>query len=64
MPEKDASCWIKKAEEARTRAGEMHDQFAIRTMLDIAARYDSMAEQIEARSVRGPTRSDTQGPRR
>ena len=55
MPERSADYWLKKAEEARTRAAGMHSQDAIDTMLDIAARYDAMAQQAE--EVRARTKS-------
>jgi hypothetical protein len=41
-----------KAEEARTRASDLHDPNAIATMLDIAVRYDAMARQSAAREAR------------
>ncbi len=52
MPERNARYWRMKAEEARTRASGMHDESARDTMLDIANRYDAMAQQAEGREVR------------
>jgi hypothetical protein len=46
-----------KAEEARTPASGMHDPDAIATMLDIAAKYDAMAQQAEGREVRARTKT-------
>ena len=46
-----AKYWEIRAEEARTRASEMHDSAAIATMLDIALRYDRMARRIAERSA-------------
>jgi hypothetical protein len=41
--------WRVRAEEARIRAGDMHDPEAISTMLGIALRYELMAQRIAER---------------
>jgi len=41
--------WRKRAEEARTIAEVMTDNFARETMLDIARQYDELAERAEKR---------------
>ena len=58
MPERTAEYWLKKAEEARTRADEMRDPAAIESMLDIASKYDVMAQRAEGRQVRTKTNPD------
>jgi hypothetical protein len=55
LPERNAEYWLKKAEEARTRADGMHDPVAIESMLDIASKYDVMAQRAEGRQVRTQT---------
>ena len=42
--------WRDRAEEARTRAGEMTDVGARNLMLNIAESYERMAERAENRS--------------
>ncbi len=58
MPERSAEYWLKKAEDARSRADEMHDPAAIEGMLDIASMYDVMAQRAEGRQVRTRTNPD------
>jgi len=41
--------WHERAEEARTRAEEMHDSQAKLTMLNIAAMYERMADRAANR---------------
>jgi hypothetical protein len=53
--ERTAQYWLDKAEEARTRAAGMHDPSARDTMLDIAAKYDVMAQRAEGRGARTKT---------
>jgi hypothetical protein len=62
VPERNAAYWLMKAEEARTRADRMHDPGAMASMLDIAARYDVMAQQAEGREVRARTRARKGSP--
>jgi hypothetical protein len=50
----DPKHWRNRAEEARTRAGEMSDPVAKRQMLGIARGYERLAERAEERS-RGAT---------
>jgi hypothetical protein len=50
-----------KAEEARARGDQMHDPGARQTLLDIAARYDAMAQQAEGREVRARTKLTKRG---
>lgn len=57
MPERNAPYWRMKADEARRRATGMHDESAKETMLDIANRYDAMAQQAEGREVRARTKT-------
>jgi hypothetical protein len=38
VSERDPAYWLRKAEEARTRADHMHDASAKKTFLDIAAK--------------------------
>lgn len=61
MLERNAAYWLRKAEEARTRADGMHDRSAKETLLDIAARYDLMAQRAEKREV--PARTTAKKPR-
>ena len=52
MPEKlelSAEYWRKRAEEARTIAEMITDNFARETMFDIARQYDELAERAERR---------------
>jgi hypothetical protein len=53
--------WLQKAEEARARADELHDPAARESMLDIAAKYDVMAQHAEGREVRARTRAEKGG---
>jgi hypothetical protein len=61
VAERDAAYWLKKAEEARTRASGMHNADAVATMQDIAARYEAMAQQAEGREVRARTKQTKPG---
>jgi len=61
VPERNAAYWIMKAEEARARGDQMHDPGARQTLLDIAARYDAMAQQAEGREVRARTKLTKRG---
>lgn len=45
----DPNYWYARADEARARAEEMHDEHARRTMLQIAKMYSGMALRIEVR---------------
>jgi hypothetical protein len=58
LTERTAEYWLRKAEEARTRAAGMHDPSARDTMLDIAAKYDVMAQRAEGREARARTTTD------
>jgi hypothetical protein len=49
-PTDDPKHWRNRAEEARTRAGEMNDPEAKRQMLGIARGYERLAERAEERS--------------
>ena len=60
LSEQTAAYWLQKAERARTRADEQHDDTARATMLDVAAKYDTMAQQAEGREVRARTRLGSQ----
>jgi hypothetical protein len=55
LPEQNADYWLKKAEQARSKADEMHDPVAIESMLHIASMYDVMAQRAEGRQVRTQT---------
>lgn len=55
--ERDPAYWLRKAEEARTRADHMRDASAKKTFLDIAASYERMAQRADAREVRLRARS-------
>jgi len=46
----DPEHWLKRAEEARTLAGELTDSEARRMMLNIADGYDRLAKRAEARA--------------
>jgi len=50
--ERDPAYWLRKDEEARTRADHMHDTSAKKTFLDIAESYDRLALRAESREVR------------
>jgi hypothetical protein len=50
--EQPAAYWLKKSEEAQARADQMHEPSARETLLDIAAKYDVMAQRAEGREVR------------
>ena len=54
MVERNAAYWLKKAEEARHWASQMHPE-ARNTMLDLAQNYDLMAQRAEGREVRSGT---------
>jgi hypothetical protein len=41
--------WRKRAQEARALAGQMDDPHTKRALLDIAGRYDRLAERAEER---------------
>jgi hypothetical protein len=56
LADQTAAYWLLKAERARSRADEIVDDAARATMLDVAAKYDSMAQQAEGREVRARTR--------
>ena len=58
MAEQTAAHWLQKAEQARIRADQMQDLTARETMLDVAAKYDVMAQHAEGREVRARTRLD------
>ena len=55
MAERNAAYWLKKAKEARNRASQMHNPDAPETMLDIAQKYDLMAQRAEGKEVRAKT---------
>ena len=55
--QRNAAYWLNKAEEARTRAAGMHNPDAIATMLDIAAKYEEMAQQAERREIRATAKA-------
>lgn len=44
---RDRSCWREWAEGARAQASEMLDPSAKRTLLEIAANYEQLADQAE-----------------
>ena len=54
-----AAYWREKAEEARTLANQMSERGGKRTLEQIAALYDRMAEQAERRE--GPIRKPSSG---
>ena len=56
LADQTAAYWLQKAERARMRADETHDDTARETLLDVAAKYDAMAQQAEGREVRARTR--------
>lgn len=56
--ERTATHWLHKAAAARARADELNDSTARETMLDVAAKYDSMAQHAEGREVRARTRPE------
>ena len=58
MTERNATHWLQKAEEARARADQMQDLASRATMLDVAAKYDVMAQHAEGREVRARTRPE------
>jgi hypothetical protein len=47
MTEHDFKYWRSRAAEARAKADQMHDPDAKRTLLDLAASYDRIAERRE-----------------
>ena len=56
MPEKlelSPEYWRRRAEEARTIAEMITDDFTRETMFDIARQYDELAERAERRKHRG-----------
>ena len=56
MPEKlelSPEYWRRRAEEARTVAEMITDDFTRETMFDIARQYDELAERAERRKRRG-----------
>jgi hypothetical protein len=56
---RNSTYWFSRAEEARTRAEEMHDLAAVATMLDVARLYEVMAKRALEREARqGPLRSN------
>ena len=57
MVERTAEYWLKKAEEARNRASQMHNPDARETMLDIAQKYNLMAQRAEDKDARFRTKS-------
>ena len=61
MAQQTTAHWLQKAEEARARADELHDSAARESMLDIAAKYDVMAQHAEGREVRARTRAEKGG---
>ena len=61
LAQQSAAHWLQKAEEARARADQIHDPAARDSMLDIAAKYDVMAQHAEGREVRARTRLEKGG---
>ena len=57
VAKRNAAYWLNKAEKARTRAAGMHNPDAIATMLDIAAKYEEMAQQAERREIRATAKA-------
>lgn len=55
MTEQTSAYWLNKAEEARTRADQMHSDTSKTTLLDIASKYDQMAQRAEGRDDRQRT---------
>ena len=56
---KDAEHWRRRAEQARMVAGKFDDAMAKSLMLDIAERYDLLAEYVEvARMAATPRHFD------
>jgi hypothetical protein len=56
VPEKQelsSEYWRRRAEEARTIAEMITDDFTRETMLNIARQYDELAERAERRRRRG-----------
>lgn len=49
---RNSTYWFSRAEEARTRAGEMHDLAAVATMLEVAHLYEVMARHAVDREAR------------
>ena len=56
LAQQTAAHWLQKAEVARARADQIPDPAARESMLDIAAKYDVMAQHAEGREVRARTR--------
>jgi hypothetical protein len=53
---KDAEHWRRRAEQARMVAGKFDDAMAKSLMLDIAERYDALAEYVETARTAGTIR--------
>ena len=47
----DSSYWRERAEEARTQSNRMRDPMAKETMLEIAHKYEAMAERAAQREL-------------
>jgi hypothetical protein len=47
----DSSYWRERAEEARTQSNRMRDAMAKETMLQIAHKYEAMAERAAHREL-------------
>jgi hypothetical protein len=62
LADQTAAYWLQKSEKARARADEVHDDTTRATLLDVAAKYDAMAQQAEGREVRAWTRVDKRRP--
>jgi hypothetical protein len=46
-----AQHWLRRAEEAREVAAQMHDPVARQAMLDVATNYETVAKRAEAREA-------------
>ena len=51
---KTAEHWLKRAEEARAQAEQMHDALPRDALLSIAESYEQLAEYAETRGLRKP----------
>jgi hypothetical protein len=65
--ERPPAYWLQRAEKARALAEELHDAGARVAMLDVAAKYNAMAQLAEGREARSrasaDTMADTSAPR-
>ena len=54
MPDRfGADYWRERADEARAQADQMHTESARKTLYEIAANYDQLAEQAERLRLSG-----------